>query len=116
MLGMREVVAATTVDDKSVYNDKIWFGRICRRLDSSTAAASLKTATACIRFRVSTYLASTDSPRGVDGAVDTLPGAEVGEVKRSDDVGSYRLRAMALAPVHVWPSRLHQSIYMLQSV
>lgn len=48
--------------------------------------------------------------------MDALPGAEVGKVERSDYVGPHRLRAMALAPVHVRPSRLHQNvIYVVQN-
>lgn len=56
-----------------------------------------------LRFRIAR---ASDSPCGVDGAVDTLAGAEVGKVQRPDDVGPHCLRTMALAPVHVGPPRL----------
>ena len=48
----------------------------------------------------------THLPRGVNGAVNALSGANVCEVQSPDDVGSDSFGAMALAPVHVWPSRL----------
>lgn len=46
------------------------------------------------------------SPGRVDGAVDALAGADVGQVERADNVGTNRLRAIALAPVNVWASSL----------
>lgn len=49
------------------------------------------------------------SPSRVDGAVDALAGADVGQVERADNVGTDRLGAIALAPVHVWPSSLDRT-------